>query len=312
MPTKKRQLAPPLSVRRRLQLLAFRDAGGHGAKPPLPIVAVGTNVAAYSFDNGATWTAGTIPAGDWAACAWIGNKYIAVGTNVAASSVNGKVWTAQAIPAGIYTGVGANGSIAVAVGGSGILSTSLDGLTWAAQPAIVGNPTLNRKVPWSKSLGLFVGVGTGAYSSPDGITWTSGSGVTFQSVEWSPDLGLFAALRGSSATMYTSTNGTAWVSRAGFPSTLTFRVVSWNATAGVFAGACSAASVDSVTSSDGIAWALQNTIPAVTWRWMTVSGGKFVVVATNTVATSPDGVVWTLGTIPAGAWSSVAAPFLGI
>lgn len=66
-------------------------------------VAVGLNTAAYSTDNGATWTAAaSFPNGQWHAVCYGGGKFVAVNSaaDKAMYSSDGNVWTEISLPGG--------------------------------------------------------------------------------------------------------------------------------------------------------------------------------------------------------------------
>lgn len=100
----------------------------------------------------------------------------------------------------------------VAVGDAGEIHSSADGITWTTQA--VGSASW-QSVDWSPSLGLFVVVansGTTFATSPDGVTWTTRTGGPKGStIRWAPYLGKFFCLY-STSVMYTSTDGLSWTS----------------------------------------------------------------------------------------------------
>jgi len=143
----------------------------------------GNGLAATSPD-GVTWTARTMPAGNWTSLAWSGALLVAGGEVVASSnglsatSTDGVTWTSHAGP-----GAGGSGSAAIAWGnstfvaagyGNGKTWTSTDGATWTAR-LTSGSGAFSGAV-WASGLSLFViapsGVGN-IYSSPTGVTWTA-------------------------------------------------------------------------------------------------------------------------------------------
>jgi len=314
----KRLLPGVLPSKRRLDLFYRREGGGHGAKAPTPMVKVGLNVAAYSKDNGTTWILTAIPAGNWDNVTWIGDKYVAVGSPgpgsaTAATSIDGINWVARTIPQVQYTSLGANGSIVVAAGAGGVISTSLDGITWTAQ-APMDPVNIRKKIRWSSALGLFVGVSNGgAYSSANGITWTLRSNLFIDSaLAWSPDLGLFVGFQGNAQTMYSSANGTAWAAHAFIDTAFAAWVgAAWNGT--VFAAIPNTNPARSATSPDGINWTFGTSIASGANTSLTTSGTRFVGVGGNKVITSDDnGATWT-SRVPASnaAWTAVASPTTG-
>src|SRR5574341_1489350 len=112
----------------------------------------------------------------------------------------------------------------VAVGQSGRVATSPDGINWTARTPVAA--TNWNDVIWSPELALFVAVGPGAtgvtdavMTSPDGINWTlrtAASNLIWQAVCWSPELGLLAAVavNSATATIMTSPDGITWTSLA--------------------------------------------------------------------------------------------------
>ena len=103
----------------------------------------------------------------------------------------------------------------VAVGGSGVILTSSNGITWTSRTSGVADSL--RGVTYSSDLGLFVAVGCNGVilTSSNGITWTSRtSGVSdsLTSVTYSSDLGLFVAV-GFNGVILTSPDGTTWTSQ---------------------------------------------------------------------------------------------------
>lgn len=128
----------------------------YGANLATPVLtAIGTNIISWSTDDGATWHAGTIPAGVWRAITYdaIDGVFIAVGTNVSAYSTDGKTFVSisPTIPAGDYYGVAYSPdlALAVAVGANVLASTPVSLLQ--PPPAFMGRVGISmigsRKVP---------------------------------------------------------------------------------------------------------------------------------------------------------------------
>jgi len=233
-------------------------------------VAVGSNVAvasaptvtvAYSYD-GITWnsvttgttfngTAGGVAFG----VAWGGNKFVAVGcsasttpvTNTIIYSFDGINWFAAS------NNIFSTGSGSIAYG------LSYNGSRWV----VVGGQTVAATTP-----GAIV-----AYSA-DGITWTSGSGLT--------------ALAGAA-----------------------FRSVSWNGTIFIMVGAIAATTPGTTAaySPDGITWTSTSTSGTnvfgavsgasgfgICWngsRWVAVGRNTSTGATTITISTSVNGLIWT-------------------
>jgi hypothetical protein len=143
-------------------------------------------------DDGLTWTgvaAGPEYGYGWlAAVAWSGAQFVAVGASevdpqgaLTLTSPDGTTWTQHAgalqfVPVDITW----TGSMFVAVGGARA-TTSFDGLSWTVSST--GAQDL-RGVASSGS--NIVAVGSGAFTSPDAVTWTpSGGELGLQGITWS-------------------------------------------------------------------------------------------------------------------------------
>lgn len=154
--------------------------------------------------------------------------FVAVGSTIdrfSVSSDGGKTWAEYPAPASGYqwTSITFGGGLFVAVskktGGSNVVATSPDGITWASR-------TISSSAMWSSVVygsGVFVAVaeydstGSGtttiAASSPDGITWTARTLPTL--ANWTSvafNGGIFLAISVTTAAA-TSTNGTSWTAR---------------------------------------------------------------------------------------------------
>src|SRR5699024_2631793 len=138
------------------------------------------------------------------------------------------------------------------------------------------------------------------------------------SVTWSPDLGLFVAVGGGSS-VFTSYDGSNWVSRSGIPA-VTWNSVTWSPELGLFVAVAYGTDIECVmTSPDGINWTARQAAEGNQWNSVTWSPelGLFVAVAssgTNRVMTSPDGINWTARHAAEGIqWHSVTwSPELGL
>lgn len=284
------------------------------------IVAVGTNVAATSADGGATWTARTIPAGDYTSVAWNGTKFCAVGNSSAcATSPDGVTWSAQTgllnLAPGSYKAIAWNGSVFCAVGVSSVCATSADGITWAARTISAGNWY---GVAWSGSIFAAVGDQAGANpaaSSPDGTTWTARTlsfGILTSSraaaVQWA---GTYFVAVGygthgggvpyTQAASWTSADAITWSATTYVPSDPTTGA----AATSVAAGNLLLAESMPWTSTSATTWLTRSAASganAVLW-----CGANFISVGSSTARTSPDGITWTARTIPAGVYAGLAS-----
>jgi hypothetical protein len=250
--------------------------------------------------------------------------FIGISTNSVFYSGDGITWVQVASPSGNWRDIAysPSRSLFVAVKSDGTstdIITSNNGVTWTSRttPIISGGLA---SIVYSVSLGLFVAVsenpGTNAIiTSSDGINWTlrtnpanGYSSVTFGN-------GLFVAVGGTGIS--TSIDGITWIAR-------TCPAVSSGLTSVIYGGAKFVAVAKSgnninehlsITSTDGITWALGNICP---WNgigsWASVSYSPtlalYVVVSGSTLgsiyaASSPDGITWTTRTIASGDYRKV-------
>ncbi len=126
-------------------------------------------------------------------------------------------------------------------------------------------------------------------------------------VDWSPQLGLFAAvsINGTGNRVMTSPDGITWTARTSASDTV-WVAIKWVADLGLFV----ALSNTCMTSPDGINWTTR-AIPSASYRDVAWSPKLKLLVAvgnggTPRCATSPDGITWTSRTINTLAWYRVA------
>lgn len=257
-----------------------------------------------SSPDGNIWTPRTLPATiNWRAP--VSNGAVALITQGAsttsyATSTDGIVWTARSsFPSSASWGVTAFNGRFYASAGSTIYYSN-DGLTWNVTSGLpsAGVNTLAFALGGSTWLALSSS-GT-AYTSTDGISWTSR---TISSQTWETALygnNLFMALQGSVSTNYaTSPDGVTWTSRTlpAAPGTYAANK-SWMAygnSTWVFAGNTS----QLYYSAGGVAWTAGASSATVgTPVAVFFYGGLFYLLATsgsNTrVYTSADGIAWSL------------------
>ena len=168
----------------------------------------GTNKIATSPD-GITWTARTLPASaNWVSIVFGADAFVLIsGSTPAASSLDGITWTTRTLPSGAWSRVAFGNGVFVAVSSSGTNSgaTSPDGITWTPRTL----PTTG----WNSvafGSGTFVAVAGGSVaSSPDGITWTTRSGAGSSNFVFFGN-GTFLAVQNTSASAFTSRDGTTW------------------------------------------------------------------------------------------------------
>jgi len=155
-------------------------------------------------------------------------------------------------------------------------------------------------------------------------TWTARSASeanSWNSVTWSPELGLFVAVSSSGTNqVMTSPDGITWTARAAAEASW-WQSVTWSPDLGLFvAVAVGGAGQQVMTSPDGITWTAR--VAPNTNRWYSVIWspelGLFAAVARDStsqqVMTSSDGITWTeRSAAEANYWTSVTwSPELGI
>jgi len=243
-------------------------------------VALDSNVAAYSGDNGAAWSNGSLPATAlWTKVKYIGGRFMAFATGgQAAYSTSGTSWTPMTMPSTAEwrdVTYGDGKWVAVAAGGNKA-AVSTDGATWSAS------------------------------TLPEGADWNA--------IEYGKGKFVTTALSDSStgvAVAY-STNGTSWT-LSSMPQgsyALAYGNNRFVALSGGYAGATEVS-----ISFDGITWT-ESTIAAADWRAIKYAGGLFVAVANGSanMALSIDGKKWTYQSMTTSAeycdvtYSQLASP----
>lgn len=213
------------------------------------------------------------------------------------------VWKAVAYGAGKF----------VAVGLSGALSTSTDGITWsavAAMPLQGGSAAGWDNIIWNGT--QFVAFPRGSSptivaKSNDGTTWTPSTIVgtpSFGCVAWNGTV-FVATPFSAGSSFWTSPDGVTWTTRAAGAGSQTWVMVRW--LNGRFVAIADSVSFV-LTSTDGITWASRTLPVATTWRAVTYSTGNmtYMLVGNGTsVALSDDlGVDWWTPTDPLPASAS--------
>ncbi len=148
------------------------------------------------------------------------------------------------------------------------------------------------------------GTGDRVMTSPDGLTWstqTSAADLSWRSVCYSYDLGLYVAVAssGTGNRVMSSQDGITWTSRASAADVQWFRVVRSDAV-GLFVAVARTGTGNRIMSSpDGITWTTRVNPVDNGWRGLRWSDavGLFVAVSENgtndRVMTSSDGITWT-------------------
>ena len=251
------------------------------------------NAVARSIDNGHSWTGTAVP-------------------NTNSWTMNGICWAGTLGLFVIVTSAGPTASARVL--------TSPDGINWTARSLAVTGVALN-SVCWSSDLGLLVAVGdnNAVYTSPDGINWSQAAAPAttknWRFVVWAGGGSQkFCMIAGNAsgsndyaycsdpttqAWSQKSLTGSAydWQSIAYSPGLAMLMVVGGNT--GVIARSTDGVNYTQLASGLG-----GTRFDHACWS----DSGLWLVIGTNTLYTSANGVAWTAGTPPSSlSWHRVAA-----
>ena len=276
-------------------------------------VAVGDNNTIVRSPSGVTWTVPVVAGSLYLRAVTydpVQGLYVAVAASSShqllrsSDGINWSSWSSGG-QAGLY-GVRYVNNQFIAVGAHGTISSSLNGMSW--YPRTIGFDIQLKAVAYGNGHYVAVGKypislqpanGTVALTSTDGITYTLGS----PNHNAGPDEGFEAVVFGNgqfvavggSATIQTSPDGKAWVSRfsenMGFINDIAYG-------GGQFVAVSDGFKLDYLRSPDGITWTkgvagAVNGLPNF-FRGITYANGKFVAVGYNgVISTTSNGVVWT-------------------
>ncbi|HEX4583526.1 MAG TPA: hypothetical protein VH183_01770 [Burkholderiaceae bacterium] len=183
-----------------------------------------------------------------------------------------------------------------------LLFSSPDGVDWTQNLGPYQDPDLSG-IAWTGSKFYVVGVGGSVTSSADGSTWTgltSSGPVGARAIAVSP--GRLVAVGGLNASgsavapIQASPDGVSWsvVSPPAWTGVYFFTDVVWNGSLFVAVGEGVNFAANSgvvATSPDGLTWTLQSNPPVLnSVLW---SGSQFVAAGQSVIQTSPDGTTWT-------------------
>lgn len=206
-----------------------------------------------------------VPNKNWQSVAWSGSVFCAVGLSGAvATSFDGVTWMLGTLPdTENYFAIEWNGSIFCAIGGSGHVLTSRDGRVWYS--SLMPTTDSYFSLSWNGSVFCAVGPVTNAAISSDGVNWTS------TAIPYFADVGMVW-------------NGVAWGNDV-------FCAVGNGGHAAV--------------SADGITWSGNTTVDTSAVYAVAYGAGLFCRVGNARLFTSPDGIVWTNNT--PGTMSAIAS-----
>jgi len=138
----------------------------------------GSTDAAYSTDDGATWTSSTLPAtATWSASLYAKDTYVAVasGGTQAAYSADGVTWLSTTLPSSQnWKKIIFGRNEFVAIGDGQAFAQSLDGITWNSKafPAFTDTNTKVKDIAYGNGRYLMIGdKGTQGFYSLDGTNW---------------------------------------------------------------------------------------------------------------------------------------------
>jgi len=255
-------------------------------------LAVGTNGTVLTSNNAVSWTVQTTGlTDDFSKIAWTGQRYVVGSYNSSTlrNSLDGTAWSAPAPSIGPVTDILWTGSLLVAVGWNGVV-TSPDGTSWTQRSTTTSLTSLS----WNGSQYVTVTLSGGVLTSPDAVTWTA----NVQRITTSGLYGLVWANNqfyavGDYGTILSSLDGASWDRVS---ATEHIREVATDGTHWVASGENGSL----VTSTDAINWTptLSNTYntlwSVVATRNPLLPNVQFVAVgALGTILTSADGVTWT-------------------
>lgn len=290
----------------------------------------GTGNRVMTSPDGTTWTARTSAADNyWISVCW--SPELQTFAAVGGSGTGNRVMTASYPITVSSTGsVNVTGAInaASSINATGAINASSTvqaaGLITASSGILVKNTAFQKySYSNSKTQQFLTKNKTGQFKRSQAVatvsTWitkASSADNSWNSVCWSPELGLFVAVAqsGTGNRVMTSPDGTTWTSRTSAADNQ-WSSVCWSPELGLFVAVSVSGTGNRVmTSPNGITWTIRTSASDNNWNSVCWSAelGLFVAVATGAtvssgrVMTSTDGITWTARTAAyENYWSSV-------
>ncbi|MGE6228489.1 cadherin-like beta sandwich domain-containing protein [Paenibacillus chitinolyticus] len=218
-------------------------------------------------------------------------KWVAVGNSgTIMTSSDGLNWSKTTIALSSAVGVTYAGNQWIVAGADGKIATSPDAATWTIRPT--GTSANLSAVAYNGTVWVIVGYNGVLLSSTDGIAWTSrtsGTVANFYSVTYGG--GLFAAV-GGAGTIRTSPDGITWTTRSGGTNDL--MGITYGAGQFVAGGSGQRA----LTSPDGITWTPRTVaVAGMNLYGVAYGANKYVAVGDTggpgAIVSSPDGITWS-------------------
>lgn len=293
---------PPLPALPAPTPFNFRTVGSTGTLHEIAgRVAVGVGAMKLTRDHGATWQVLQATNTTLYGVATDGTSYVAVGdSGRIETSSDGVEWTQRTSPTGAsLKTVTYGGGQWVAAGDAGVILTSPDSVTWTLQDSSSGAEF--NCVRYLNGLYVACGTGRDLRTSPDGITWTGRLGsLAYDGVAYGHGVWVAGGILGQIAR---SLDGTTWTNTGDWGSAEDIRGL-------VFANGQFVAvgvSGKTKTSPDGLTWTEQASATTIALNGLGWDGTNFIAVGdTGVVQTSPDGLAWTRTVVPEPSLFAVA------
>lgn len=188
----------------------------------------------------------------------------------------------------------------------GIIRSTDDGFSWTSG-YYSENPSTFLAICASNS--MFVLVGEGIMTSPTGVTWTTRTSGTVETLYNVAYLNSLYIAVGTNGTIVTSADAITWTVRSTPSEVSSRRLIAVAASGSTFVAIAITGEV--ITSTNGTSWTYATTLSSFELFGICYDGNSFVIVAYNTtVFTSTDGASWTThASNPELAWAGAFSQF---